>query len=96
VFSPLLTRARRRIARHLLTKPFVMFNTAPLVSFTFDDIPDSVNTNGAAVLDEYNIRATFYVASGSFSVVARPTAAAPFKQSMCTLNGKTHRGPDAS
>jgi peptidoglycan/xylan/chitin deacetylase (PgdA/CDA1 family) len=66
VFSPLLTRVRRRIARHLLTKPFVMRNTALLVSFTFDDIPDSANTNGAAVLDEYNIRATFYVASGSF------------------------------
>jgi peptidoglycan/xylan/chitin deacetylase (PgdA/CDA1 family) len=43
-----------------------MRNTALLVSFTFDDIPDSANTNGAAVLDEYNIRATFYVASGSF------------------------------
>jgi peptidoglycan/xylan/chitin deacetylase (PgdA/CDA1 family) len=33
-----------------------MRDTAPLVSFTFDDVPDSACTNGAAVLDEYNIR----------------------------------------
>jgi peptidoglycan/xylan/chitin deacetylase (PgdA/CDA1 family) len=67
VFPPLLTRVRRRIARHLLAKPFVMRNTAPLVSFRFDDIRDSAYTNGAAVLDEYNIRATFYVASDTCS-----------------------------
>jgi peptidoglycan/xylan/chitin deacetylase (PgdA/CDA1 family) len=64
MFPPLLTRVRRRIARHIPTKPFKMRNTAPLVSFTFDDVPNSAYTNGAAVLDEYSIRGTFYIAGG--------------------------------
>ncbi len=61
---PLLPRIRRRIARHLLTKPFFMQNGAPLASFTFDDVPDSAYANGAAVLDDYGIRGTFYIAAG--------------------------------
>lgn len=42
-----------------------MRNSVPLVSFTFDDVPDSAYLNGAAVLDEYSIRGTFYIASGT-------------------------------
>lgn len=66
---PFLTRVRRRIARHIPTKPFAMRNRAPLVSFTFDDVPDSAYLNGAAVLDEYDIQGTFYVASGTCGVL---------------------------
>jgi peptidoglycan/xylan/chitin deacetylase (PgdA/CDA1 family) len=65
MYPPLLTRIQRRVARHLRTKPFVMRNTAPLVSFTFDDVADTAYTNGAAVLDEYGIRGTFYIAGGT-------------------------------
>jgi peptidoglycan/xylan/chitin deacetylase (PgdA/CDA1 family) len=65
MFPPLLTRIRRRIARHLPSKPFRMANSAPLVSFTFDDIPDSAYLNGASVLNDYGIQGTFYVASGT-------------------------------
>ena len=65
MYPPLLTRIKRRVARHLRTKPFVMRNTAPLVSFTFDDVADTAYTNGAAVLDEYGIRGTFYIAGGT-------------------------------
>jgi peptidoglycan/xylan/chitin deacetylase (PgdA/CDA1 family) len=42
-----------------------MRNSIPLVSFTFDDVPESAYLNGAAVLDEYGMRGTFYVASGT-------------------------------
>jgi peptidoglycan/xylan/chitin deacetylase (PgdA/CDA1 family) len=56
---------RRRIARHLPTKRFAMRNAAPLVSFTFDDVPDSAYLNGAAVLGQYGIRGTYYIASGT-------------------------------
>ena len=42
-----------------------MRNNAPLVSFTFDDVPDSAYTNGAAVLEKAGIRGTFYIASGT-------------------------------
>lgn len=64
MIPPFLTRMKRRIARHLPTKLLPMRNSAPLVSFTFDDVPDSAYLNGAAVLDEYGMRGTFYIASG--------------------------------
>ena len=35
-----------------------------MVSFTFDDAPVSAATRGAAMLEEYNARATFYIAGG--------------------------------
>lgn len=36
----------------------------PIVSFTFDDFPETAATNGAGVLEEAGVRGTFYV-SGS-------------------------------
>lgn len=61
----LMTRASRRLARHYCSKPFKMQNRAPLVSFTFDDCPDSAFTNGASILEDHGIYGTFYVASGT-------------------------------
>lgn len=60
----LLDGVLRKAARHSCTKPFVMRNAAPLVSFTFDDVPASAYHNGAAVLDEYGVQGTFYIAAG--------------------------------
>lgn len=64
VLQPIVKGVLRRAARHTRSKPLAMRNTAPLVSFTFDDVPDSAYLNGAAVLDRHGIRGTFYVASG--------------------------------
>lgn len=64
MIPPFLTRVKRRIARHLPTKPFFMRNGAPLVSFTFDDVPESAYANGAGVLDDYGVQGTFYIAAG--------------------------------
>ncbi|MDK1492357.1 polysaccharide deacetylase family protein [Sinorhizobium sp. 7-81] len=36
----------------------------PLVSFTFDDVPDSALDHGAAILERYGARGTFYIAGG--------------------------------
>lgn len=36
----------------------------PIVSFTFDDVPDTAWTNGAAILEKYGVRGTFYIAGG--------------------------------
>jgi peptidoglycan/xylan/chitin deacetylase (PgdA/CDA1 family) len=58
----------RKIARHHRSKPWVMRNDMPLVSFTFDDVPDSAYTNGAAILEEYGMHGTFYIASGTCGV----------------------------
>ncbi|WP_042775990.1 polysaccharide deacetylase family protein [Sinorhizobium fredii] len=48
-----LARARRTLETEL-----------PLVSFTFDDVPDSALHEGAAVLERYDVRGTFYIAGG--------------------------------
>ncbi len=55
----------RKGARHYRSKPFAMRNTAPLVSFTFDDVPDTAYTHGAAILEAGGTRGTFYIASGT-------------------------------
>jgi peptidoglycan/xylan/chitin deacetylase (PgdA/CDA1 family) len=54
----------RKAARHHRSKPFVMRNSAPLVTFTFDDVPDSAFTNDTAVLEDRGVHGTFYIASG--------------------------------
>ncbi|CAH1650924.1 Chitooligosaccharide deacetylase [Hyphomicrobiales bacterium] len=54
----------RKAGRHLNTQPLAMRNQQPLVSFTFDDIPDSAARQGAALLDAHGIKGTFYVAAG--------------------------------
>lgn len=57
-------RASNRLARHLRAASFRWPNEAPMVSFTFDDVPKSATTVGAAILDDYNARGTFYIAGG--------------------------------
>ncbi len=58
-------RLLRRAARHVRTKQLAMRNAAPLVSFTFDDVPDSAYLNGARVLDRNGVHGTFYIAAGT-------------------------------
>jgi peptidoglycan/xylan/chitin deacetylase (PgdA/CDA1 family) len=65
MLQPVIDTILRRAARHYRSKPFVMRNSGPLVSFTFDDVPASAETNGAPVLDDRGVRGTFYVASGT-------------------------------
>jgi peptidoglycan/xylan/chitin deacetylase (PgdA/CDA1 family) len=64
MLKTLLNGVSRKLARHHCSKPFRMQNRAPLVSFTFDDVPDSAYLNGAKILDEHGIRGTFYIAAG--------------------------------
>lgn len=65
MLQPLLAGVLRKAARYHRSKPFAMRNAAPVVSFTFDDVPDSACTNGAAVLEHCGVRGTFYVAGGT-------------------------------
>jgi peptidoglycan/xylan/chitin deacetylase (PgdA/CDA1 family) len=64
MLQPLLNGLLRKAARHSRSKPFAMRNTAPLVSFTFDDVPASAFSNGAAILEQHGIRGTYYIAGG--------------------------------
>ena len=61
----LWTGVLRKAARHHCSKPFAMRNPAPLVSLTFDDVPDTAYLNGAPILERHGVCGTFYVASGT-------------------------------
>ena len=65
MLEPFFNRVLRKAARLSRSKPFAMRNTAPLVSFTFDDVPASAYTNGAAILEQNGVRGTFYIAAGT-------------------------------
>jgi peptidoglycan/xylan/chitin deacetylase (PgdA/CDA1 family) len=54
-------RFSHRMAMHLRVEPFRLRNAMPMVSFTFDDVPKSAATVGAAVLDAHGVHGTFYV-----------------------------------
>lgn len=54
----------RKMARYLVTKPVRARNARPLVSLTFDDVPETALTVGAGVLEQHGVRGTFYIAGG--------------------------------
>ncbi|MBB3944391.1 peptidoglycan/xylan/chitin deacetylase (PgdA/CDA1 family) [Rhizobium skierniewicense] len=75
---PLLSKARyvgERIAeRAVRALPVSTLNVTcqrPIVSFTFDDVPDTAYTEGARILEENGVRGTFYIA-GSLIGTAEP------------------------
>ena len=60
----LRARVNNRLSRHFCKAPFRLRNPHPMVSFTFDDFPESAASVGVPMLDQHNARATFYVAGG--------------------------------
>ena len=60
----LKARVENRLSRHFRAIPFKLRNQQPIVSFTFDDFPESAATTGVPILDRYGAKATFYVAGG--------------------------------
>jgi peptidoglycan/xylan/chitin deacetylase (PgdA/CDA1 family) len=58
----LRTRISNRLSQYFCTVRFRLRNTQPMVSFTFDDFPDSAASIGIPILDQYHAKATFYVA----------------------------------
>jgi peptidoglycan/xylan/chitin deacetylase (PgdA/CDA1 family) len=61
----MLAAAQGHAARYFRTKLFRMQNRAPIVTFTFDGVPDSAFTNGAAILEELGVFGTYYIAAGT-------------------------------
>jgi peptidoglycan/xylan/chitin deacetylase (PgdA/CDA1 family) len=59
-----------RLARHFRAAPHRLPAHAPMVSFTFDDAPDSAAGEGAELLEQHGGRGTFYLAG---SLVDRPS-----------------------
>jgi peptidoglycan/xylan/chitin deacetylase (PgdA/CDA1 family) len=61
LMSEARARFSHRMAMHLRVEPFRMRNATPMVSFTFDDVPKSAATVGAAILEAHDAHGTFYV-----------------------------------
>lgn len=57
----LRARVNNRLSRYFCKAPFRLRNKQPMVSFTFDDFPESAATVGVPMLEQHNARATFYV-----------------------------------
>ncbi|HZR73508.1 polysaccharide deacetylase family protein [Bradyrhizobium sp.] len=60
----LKARVDNRLSRYFCATPFKLDNRQPIVSFTFDDFPESAASVGAPILDQYGAKATFYVSGG--------------------------------
>ena len=62
MWSALQGRVSNRLARHFRAAPHRLPAHAPMVSFTFDDAPDSAAGEGASLLEAHGGRGTFYLA----------------------------------
>lgn len=62
--SNVRARLSNRFARHLFAAPMRLKNEQPMVSFTFDDIPESAASVGAPMLEDFGGLGTFYIAGG--------------------------------
>jgi peptidoglycan/xylan/chitin deacetylase (PgdA/CDA1 family) len=60
--STLVDRLANRAIWKLALNRRRLETDTPLVSFTFDDVPDSALRDGAAILEKHGVRGTFYVA----------------------------------
>jgi len=60
----------RFLARNVATKTLAMRNDRPLVTFTFDDAPASACATGAALLERYQARGTFYISGGGCGLMS--------------------------
>ena len=70
--TSLIDRCAHRAAMHLRTKTALLNNSAPIVSFTFDDIPESAFSAGASTFAATELR-HFYIA-GALCDTVEPTA----------------------
>jgi peptidoglycan/xylan/chitin deacetylase (PgdA/CDA1 family) len=55
---------RRRSASIVFRKPIVIKAQQPLISFTFDDFPQSALRAGGAILNRFGLTGTYYVSLG--------------------------------
>jgi glycosyltransferase involved in cell wall biosynthesis/peptidoglycan/xylan/chitin deacetylase (PgdA/CDA1 family) len=55
---------RRRAASLLFRRPLLVSPEQPLISFTFDDFPESALRVGGAILNRFGLAATYYVSLG--------------------------------
>jgi peptidoglycan/xylan/chitin deacetylase (PgdA/CDA1 family) len=84
-----LGKLSRFAARSIATRTVRLTNEKPLVSFTFDDAPESACTTGAALLEKHKARGTYYISGagcGSQGFCGRLATAEDLK----SLAGRGH------
>jgi peptidoglycan/xylan/chitin deacetylase (PgdA/CDA1 family) len=64
IWTAISGKAGRLLARHLPTHTIRKVAPTPLVSFTFDDAPVSSCREGAAILEEHDMRGTYFICAG--------------------------------
>ncbi|WP_320198755.1 polysaccharide deacetylase family protein [Agrobacterium sp. rho-13.3] len=57
-------RITERAVRALPVSTLNVTCIRPIVSFTFDDVPDTAHSAGAKILEDNGVRGTFYIAGG--------------------------------
>jgi peptidoglycan/xylan/chitin deacetylase (PgdA/CDA1 family) len=65
--APVDRLAGRLINKWIRATPWQIMDVPtrePIVSFTFDDVPDTALSAGAAILEAHGVRGTFYIAGG--------------------------------
>jgi len=65
----LIDRAVNRFLWKMGSREREVATDTPLVTFTFDDVPETALTNGARILERYGARGTFYISGGIASHV---------------------------
>jgi peptidoglycan/xylan/chitin deacetylase (PgdA/CDA1 family) len=88
-FKTIAGKATRFLARNVPTKKLTMQNTRPLVSFTFDDAAATACTTGAQLLEQHQVRGTFYISGGKCDTQS-PTGRLATAHQVAALFGKGH------
>jgi peptidoglycan/xylan/chitin deacetylase (PgdA/CDA1 family) len=88
-YQMLAGKLTRLLARNVPTKKLTMRNTRPLVSFTFDDAAATACTAGAALLEQFHARGTFYISGGKCGKPS-PTGRLATAEQLQALHGKGH------
>lgn len=89
IWSGARAKVSHRLAMHLQVDTCRLRNATPMVSFTFDDLPKSAVTTGAALLEAHGARGTFYV-SGGLVGVGTPEWAAGEASDVLALHRRGH------
>lgn len=85
---PFAARISHRLARHMPLHPMRMRH-GPILSLTFDDVPDSALTEGATILDAHKVRGTFYIAGGMLAMQTADWRMID-AQGVCELHARGH------
>ena len=82
-------RVLNRVSRHIPGRLVRLKNAGPIVTFTFDDVPDTAATDGASLIEAAGARATFFVATSLFGVVT-PHWRVATEEDVARLSGCGH------